>query len=87
MTPSAPPINRRERVVDAISLGAVRQLREFVDDLSERAYDEDIPELQEIADEIARLYREASRGLCLDCGSYEKCPCDDMADQIATGGY
>lgn len=48
---------------------------------------EDTPQLQDIADEIACLYRNASRGLCPDCGSYEECPCNERAHWIATGGY
>lgn len=73
-------IGRRGRIVGVISLEMYRHLTEIVDDLSENGR-------QDLADELSRLRRDASRGICTHCGSYDLCPCDDMADQQSTGGY
>lgn len=73
-------IGRHMRVVGALSPA----LRERLADLADSFLDEESDELES---ELSKLVRDASRGLCIHCGSYEKCPCDDMADQQATEGY
>ncbi len=77
----------RQRTVTALSFYADRALRDAIDNLEIRADEEDNDLFYELAAELAQLRKQATQGMCPDCGSYVGCNCDDMADQQSTGGY
>ena len=59
-------------------------LRERLVDLADSFLDEDNEEAEA---ELSTLIQRLTGSMCQHCGSYEKCPCDERADWIATGGY
>lgn len=74
-------LGRRSRVVGSLSIGLRHTLESLADELAAIGAEESL------LDELDALIRNASRGMCIHCGSYDGCPCDDMADQQSTGGY
>ena len=71
---------RPKREVFALSL----ELKGRLSDLADSFLDEESDELET---ELSSLIQHATRGQCIDCGTYEACPCNERADWIATGGY